>query len=65
MIKLYVVRHGKTNWNIEKLIQGKTDIELNEEGINEAKKLAESINIDEIDICMSSPLKRAAHEVNP
>lgn len=59
MTKLYVVRHGKTHWNELKLIQGKTDIELNEEGINGAKNLAKDINLDEIDVCFSSPLKRA------
>lgn len=59
MTKLYIVRHGKTDWNNLKIIQGKTDIELNEEGISEAKKLAQNINLDEIDICFSSPLKRA------
>ena len=56
--KLYIVRHGKTNWNLEKRIQGLTDIELNEIGIKEAEELSKTINIDKIDICISSPLKR-------
>jgi len=59
MTTLYIVRHGKTNWNNQGLIQGMTDIELNQEGIKAAEELAKIINLDEIDICMSSPLKRA------
>lgn len=59
MNKLYIVRHGKTKWNELKLLQGKTDIELDEDGINQAKELAKKINLEKIDICISSPLKRA------
>ena len=29
-MKLYFVRHGETEWNVKKKIQGKTDIPLNE-----------------------------------
>lgn len=28
-MKIYVIRYGQTNWNLEGRIQGKTDIELN------------------------------------
>ena len=58
MIKLYVVRHGKTAWNEKGLLQGSTDIELNDVGIKEANNLRTKLNLDKIDICLSSPLKR-------
>lgn len=58
MNKLYIVRHGQTDWNVKKLLQGKTDIELNEDGINQAKELTKVIDLDKIDICICSPLKR-------
>lgn len=58
-MKLYIVRHGKTDWNIMGLLQGQTNIELNEEGINDARKLSKEINLNEIDLCISSSLKRA------
>lgn len=58
MNKLYIVRHGQTDWNVQKLLQGKTDIELNEEGIRQAKEVAKFIDLDKIDVCICSPLKR-------
>lgn len=58
MNKLYIVRHGETDWNVKGLLQGSADIEINEEGIAQAKELAKNINIDQIDICICSPLKR-------
>ncbi len=59
MNKIFIVRHGQTDWNKRGLLQGTTDIEINEQGIKEAKFLAPNINLEEIDICLSSPLKRA------
>ena len=29
-MKLYVIRHGQTNWNLKGIIQGQKDIELND-----------------------------------
>ena len=31
-MKLYFIRHGETEWNVKKKIQGKTDVPLNENG---------------------------------
>ena len=59
MIKLYVVRHDKTDWNDLNIMQGLTDIPLNEEGRRQAKALAQQIDLANIDLCLSSPLKRA------
>ena len=39
-MKLYFVRHGETEWNVKKKIQGKTDIPLNENGIRQAKAVS-------------------------
>lgn len=40
---LYFVRHGETEWNVSKKIQGKTDVPLNENGICQAKQLAKEL----------------------
>lgn len=59
MIKLFIVRHGKTDWNEKGLVQGWTDIPLNESGIKDAEKLAKSFDFSVIDVCLCSPLTRA------
>lgn len=55
---LYIVRHGKTLWNEKGLLQGKTDIELSIFGKKQALLVKNKIE-DKIDVCISSPLKRA------
>jgi len=56
---IYVVRHGETDWNAQNKLQGKTDIPLNENGINSAKILMKELEDVEFDFVFSSPLKRA------
>jgi len=56
---LYIARHGETTMNVEGLVQGITDSNLTEKGIAgalELKKLVDALNID---VVISSPLKRA------
>lgn len=58
-MKLYVVRHGQTDWNINGKIQGQKDIELNDTGILQARSSKEEFNKLDVDLIMCSPLKRA------
>lgn len=58
-MRLYIVRHGETEWNVTKRFQGRTDIPLNEKGREEARKTAEGIKDFMIDLVISSPLSRA------
>ena len=58
-MKLYVIRHGQTDWNFAKKIQGMTDIELNEVGIEQAEEAREKLKDYPIDLILCSPLKRA------
>lgn len=58
-MKFYIIRHGQTNWNKEGRIQGKTDIELNEEGIKQAQEAKRILKDYPIDMIVSSTLKRA------
>ena len=59
MTKLYLVRHGETEWNKVSKIQGKTDIELSDEGIKQAQLLAKRLACEDINFVYSSSLKRA------
>ena len=66
MVKIYFIRHGVTGWNKEKLIQGRTDNPLSEEGIIETIKVAHKIkelNIN-FDLFISSPLIRAKETID-
>ena len=38
---LYIMRHGKTDWNAKYKLQGRTDIPLNDEGRQMAKRAGE------------------------
>ena len=58
-MNLYLVRHGQTDWNTQRIIQGQTDIPLNATGIAEAEKLKPKIDKLPIEVCVSSPLRRA------
>lgn len=56
---LYIMRHGKTDWNEKHKLQGRTDIALNEDGRRMAFKAAEEYRDVHFDICYCSPLSRA------
>lgn len=56
---LYIMRHGKTEWNKKKKLQGRTDIPLCREGIEMAEKAREEYKEVHLDICYCSPLIRA------
>lgn len=55
----YIVRHGVTEWNALKKVQGSADIPLAEEGIRLARQTGEALKEVPFDICFSSPLIRA------
>ena len=56
---IYFVRHGETDFNKKKIMQGHLDIELNEIGIMQAQKAKENLKDVKIDMIFCSPLKRA------
>ena len=58
-MELYIVRHGKTVWNKEKRIQGRSDIALLPEGREMARRTAEGLKDAPFDAIYSSPLSRA------
>lgn len=63
-MKLYVIRHGETNVNIENRINSLNDSKLNETGISQAKMVGEKIKIIDYDLIICSPLTRTKQTAN-
>ena len=58
-MKLIIVRHGETEANILRICQGQTQGKLNDEGIAQARKVAERLKNEIFDAIYSSDLQRA------
>ena len=56
---IYLIRHGETEWNEKKLIQGHSDIPLNEKGELQSKQLGEKLKDIHFEAVFSSDLIRA------
>lgn len=54
-----LVRHGETDWNAQGKIQGKTDIPLNGDGVQQAAQCGAYLSDSNWDLIITSPLKRA------
>lgn len=58
MLRLYIVRHGQTQFNIEKKIQGWCDSPLTVQGITQAKNIGKNLDVD-FSACYCSDSPRA------
>ena len=59
MTTLYLVRHGETVDNANQIMQGQSQGELNENGVQQARAFSEQWKNKEIDIILASDLKRS------
>jgi probable phosphoglycerate mutase len=59
MTEILLIRHGETDWNVEKRLQGHHDIDLNREGVRQAAALGRALLDEPLDAIFSSDLKRA------
>ena len=58
-MRIYLVRHGETEWNKLGKLQGHTDIDLNHSGVLQANACADFLSNFPFDFIITSPLKRA------
>lgn len=58
-MKVYLIRHGETDYNKQRKLQGQCDTELNEYGRELARITAEALKDVNFDVVYTSPLKRA------
>lgn len=61
MIKLVLLRHGESTWNLENRFTGWTDVDLSENGVREAHQAGQLLKAEEyqFDLAITSVLKRA------
>jgi uncharacterized phosphatase len=59
MTRFFLVRHGETEWNRLRKIQGVSDIPLNDTGRAQAAALGDILSRHRFDLIVSSPLSRA------
>ena len=57
--RIFLIRHGETQWNLTHRFQGRTDVPLNQEGENQARALALTLKDEPLMAIYSSPLVRA------
>jgi len=63
-MNIYLTRHGQTDWNKMGKIQGSSNINLNDLGIEQAKKVADILKDENFDLIICSPLKRSIDTAN-
>lgn len=59
MTEILLIRHGETDWNVEKRLQGHYDVALNAEGVRQAAALGRVLRDETLDAIFSSDLQRA------
>jgi probable phosphoglycerate mutase len=62
-MNLYVMRHGQTDWNKEKKLQGRVDVPLNKTGLQQAEEAREVLGNIPIDVIVCSPMQRTRQTV--
>lgn len=64
-MRIYVARHGETQWNAENKICGRTDLPLTANGLAQAEALGEKAAELGLDLILCSPMLRAQQTAAP
>lgn len=59
MTEILLIRHGETDWNTERRLQGHLDVALNAEGVRQAQALGQALRGEALDAIFASDLSRA------
>lgn len=59
MLELLFVRHGQTDWNVERRVMGRLPVGLNSFGFKQAKRIAKYLSRSSLTAIITSPVKRA------
>ncbi len=57
--RLFLVRHGQTDWNVERRVLGRSEVGLNERGREEAAAIADALRRFPLQRVVASPQRRA------
>ena len=57
--RVFLVRHGQTDWSVTRQYTGRTDLPLNDEGRRQAERLGARLAGERFALVLVSPLKRA------
>jgi broad specificity phosphatase PhoE len=57
--RIYLIRHGETEFNRLGVFRGRYEVELNESGLKQARETGEALRGEGIEFMLSGPLKRA------
>jgi broad specificity phosphatase PhoE len=58
-MEILLLRHGETDWNLQRRCQGVSDLELNGSGLRQAREIADNLRQEPVQAIISSHLKRA------
>ena len=65
LARVYIVRHGETDYNRQGIVQGQIDTPLNEAGVEQARLAADALEDTPFEVAYSSDLQRARRVSGP